>query len=57
MPLDPKVPHSDVTYAVIGAAMRLHSRLGPGLKAAHYQRDLIAQLRADGHEVEEEYFV
>ncbi len=57
MPLDPKVPHSDVTYAIIGAAMRLHSRLGPGLKEAHYQRDLIAQLRADGYEVEEEYFV
>jgi GxxExxY protein len=57
MPLDPKVPHSEVTYAVIGAAMRVHSRLGPGLKEHHYQRDLIAELRTAGRAVAEEYFV
>lgn len=33
-------PHADLTYRIIGAAMRVHNRLGPGLKEAHYQRAL-----------------
>ncbi len=57
MTLDSKIPHSDVTYDTIGAAMRIHSRLGPGLKEKHYQRDLIAELRKGGRKVEEEYFI
>jgi hypothetical protein len=40
MPLDPKIPHADVTYDILGAAMQVHSRLGPGLKEIHYQRAL-----------------
>jgi GxxExxY protein len=57
MPLDPKIPHQEPTYEIIGEAMRVHSPLGPGLKELHYQRDLIAELRSAGYEVEEEYFV
>lgn len=57
MPLDPKVPHNAITYDTIGAAMRVHSRLGPGLREKHYQRALIAELRQAGRLVEEEYFV
>ena len=37
--------------------MRVHSRLGPGLKEKHYQRALIAEIRQAGRMVEEEYFV
>ena len=57
MPLDPKVPHSSITYDTIGAAMRVHSRLGPGLKEKHYQRALLAELQQAGRMVETEYFV
>ena len=57
MPLDPKIPHGDLTYAIIGAAMRVHSRLGPGLKERHYQRDLMAEAQTAGRTVEDEYFV
>jgi GxxExxY protein len=55
MPLDPNVPHADLTYRIIGAAMRVHNRLGPGLKEQHYQRALTAELRADDLNVQEEY--
>ncbi len=57
MPLDPKVPHGDITFAIIGAAMRVHSRIGPGLKERHYQRDLIEEVRKEGRQVADEYFV
>lgn len=57
MPLDSNIPHSEVTYDTIGAAMRIHSRLGPGLKEIHYQRTLIAELNKAGRTTEEEYFI
>jgi GxxExxY protein len=57
MPLDPNVPHGDLTYAIIGAAMRVHSRLGPGLKERHYQRDLMAEIIKSGREALDEYFI
>lgn len=57
MPLDPNIPHSDLTYRIIGAAMRVHSRLGPGLREVHYQRDTAAELEKEGHTVEREYFI
>ena len=37
-------PHEDISYRVLGAAMRVHNRLGPGLKEAFYQRALSAEL-------------
>ncbi len=55
MPLDPKVPHADITFRIIGCAMRVHNRLGPGLKEIHYQRALTAEMRVDGLAVIEEY--
>ena len=45
--MQPK-PHADLTYAIIGAAMRVHNRLGPGLKEAFYQRELCAELAIGG---------
>ena len=57
MPLDASIPDADVTYRIIGCAMRVHERLGPGLKEAAYQRALTAEMTADGLTVEEEYQV
>ncbi|MBI4672374.1 MAG: GxxExxY protein [Chloroflexi bacterium] len=53
--LDPSIPHQDITYRIIGCAMRVHNRLGPGLREKMYQRALTAEMRADGMEVIEEY--
>lgn len=36
-------PHEDLTYRIIGAAMVVHSRIGPGHKEAIYQRALEEQ--------------
>ena len=36
-------PHEDLTYRIIGAALAVHSRLGPGHKEEIYQRALEAQ--------------
>jgi GxxExxY protein len=40
--------HADLTYRIIGSAMRVHNKLGPGLKEAFYQRALSAELAAVG---------
>ena len=55
MPLDPTIPHTDITYRIIGCAMRVHNRMGPGLKEVHYQRALTAEMRKEGLLVYEEY--
>lgn len=57
MPLDPNIPHKELTYRIIGCAMRVHNRLGPGLREKMYQRALTAEMRADGLEVDEEHRV
>jgi GxxExxY protein len=46
--------YAATTYKIIGAAMRVHNELGPGLKEAHYQRALSAALRDSGLSCEEE---
>jgi GxxExxY protein len=50
-----EIPFGDLTYRIIGAAMRVHNRLGPGYKEEHYDRALAAELRDEGLAVEEEY--
>ncbi len=57
MPLDPSIPHADITYRIIGCAMRVQSRLGPGLREKHYQRALTAEMRKEGFHVSEEHKV
>lgn len=57
MPLDPKIPYAEITYRIIGCAMRVHSRLGPGLREKMYQRAFTAEMRAAGLRVVEEYEV
>jgi GxxExxY protein len=41
-------PHEDLTYRIIGAAMAVHNRLGPGHKEEVYQRALEAQSAEEG---------
>ena len=51
------IPHQDITYKIIGAAMRVHSRLPRGLKEKHYQRALAAEILQDGLSSIEEYYL
>ncbi len=48
---------NDLTYRIIGAAMRVHNRLGPGYKEEIYERDLAAELAKDGVPIETQYRV
>jgi GxxExxY protein len=57
MPLDPMIPFQDLTYKIIGAGMRVHGRLGPGLKEEHYQRALAVELRDIDLIVSEEHYI
>ncbi len=41
-------PFDDITYRIIGAAMRVHNGLGPGLKEAFYQRALSLEMEQAG---------
>jgi len=50
-------PLADMTYQVIGAAMRVHNALGPGLKEAFYQRALSLELEKTGLGFEPEFSV
>ncbi len=36
--------HNDLTYKIIGCAMKVHRTLGPGLREDTYQRDLGVKL-------------
>jgi GxxExxY protein len=51
---DAAKPLEDLTHKVIGCAMRVHNKLGPGLKAAHYQDALSLELAAAGLSYEAE---
>ena len=42
----------ELTYAVIGSCMRVHSSLGPGLLEACYHNALYYQLKNDGLSVQ-----
>jgi GxxExxY protein len=54
MPLDPTIPHQNITRQIIGAAMHVHNKVGPGYQEKHYQRALTAEMRAIGLGVEDE---
>lgn len=41
-------PSDRLTYPAIGAAMRVHNRLGPGLKEAFYQKALAMEIESAG---------
>lgn len=37
MPINQQAPYADITYQIIGAALAVHHRIGPGLKESVYQ--------------------
>jgi len=43
-----KVPHADLTYKIIGAAMAIHRKLGPGHGEKIYQKDLEQEFQRRG---------
>ncbi len=49
-PMTSKVsaPHEDLTYKIIGVAMSVHRRLGPGYQERFYQRAMEDELAAAG---------
>ena len=48
MPVIQDAPYHDLTYKIIGAAMAVHNKLGPGHKEAVYQKMLTDELIARG---------
>ncbi len=51
MPTSPKLittPMDPITYKIIGCAMAVHSKLGPGLRENTYQRDLAVHFTEAG---------
>ena len=50
-------PFDDITYRIIGAAMKVHNGLGPGLKEAFYQRALSLEMAEAGLGFSTEYAV
>ena len=54
MPLIDNALYSDITYQIIGAAMDVHSKIGPGHKEAVYQKMLTDKMVERGLSVEPE---
>jgi hypothetical protein len=44
MPLAQDAPYSDITYKIIGAALAVHHKIGPGYKEQVYQDMLTDQM-------------
>ncbi|MBC7260719.1 MAG: GxxExxY protein, partial [Chloroflexi bacterium] len=43
-----QMPYDELTYQIIGCAMAVHRRLGPGYREDTYQRDLEVELAQKG---------
>jgi len=54
MPLAQDAPYGDVTYKIIGAALAVHHKIGPGHKEQVYQDMLTDEMLALGLTVEAE---
>ncbi len=53
--LDPRIPHQDITYRIIGCAIRVHNRMKRGLRERHYQKALNIEMIDSGLIAEQEY--
>jgi GxxExxY protein len=42
------MPDSELTYALIGCAMRVHNALGPGLREKPYENAMVIELERSG---------
>jgi GxxExxY protein len=51
------IPYQDLTYRIIGAAMRVHRNTPRGLREKHYQRALTAEMEKDDLVVIEEHHI
>jgi GxxExxY protein len=54
MPILAKAPYAEVTYEIIGAALTVFRKIGPGHKEAVYQAMLTDEMVARGLTVEPE---
>jgi len=52
---DSNIPYQDITYRIIGAAMRVHRRTARGPRERHYQKALTAEMLKNGLTTSEEY--
>jgi GxxExxY protein len=52
---DAPIPHQEITYKIIGAAMHVHRRMPRGLPERHYQKALTAEMVTGGLVVSEEH--
>jgi GxxExxY protein len=52
--MESKNIHPDLTWKIIGSAIKVHGALGPGLLESTYRSCLLHQLRLDGMEAEAE---
>jgi len=50
-------PHMEITQAIIGAAIKIQSSLGPGLLENAYKVCLAHALRLDGHKILREVYL
>ena len=48
-----KTQHDELTYKIIGCAMSVHRKLGPGLREDSYQRDMAVRFTEEKFEFED----
>lgn len=51
------IPYQDITYRIIGAAMRVHRRTARGLRETHYQNAFTAEMVQDGLVVSQDHHI
>jgi GxxExxY protein len=42
---------NEITYEIIGAALKVHTKLGPGLLESVYEHALVFELQRSGHKI------